>query len=175
MSFRPGPHHYGIVLPQDPDTGVLGRPWVADGVRDIQVERPGEVVRHPVETSPNGPTDVVLREVPTISATFMLSNAYTPLHPRPDLVGPDRALRQRDELVALAERGEPVAILLRGDGLVRNRLIGNVSESRPLDSETIEITVVFGQWDPVTLEKTAIQQDADLIALGGSIVSGGQL
>jgi hypothetical protein len=171
---RFAPHHWGLILPQDPLTGALGKPWIADGVLDVTIDHPAELVEYPVELDALNPTGGVIFGADTFSVQFRCSNTYSP-GIQPEMVGPDRALKIRDAFMRLRDRRLPVAVLVRGDGLVRNRIIGPVSEERPKETAEILLSVTFGRWDPVSLERTAVQQDADLIALGGQIVSGGQL
>lgn len=176
MDFSPSnPGHWGIVIPEDPLTGAFGRLWAGDEVMDITYSLPGQTVRHPVERGVGGPTDVVLRDPPTLTCTIRCMSVYQGPHPRLDFFGPTRAGQMATEFEALAERGEPVAVLVRGLPLLSKRLIGNVTMTAPSDAEVIEIQCEFTRMDDVTLEAVAVQQDADLIALGSQIVSGGTL
>lgn len=176
MSFGQGsPAHLGLVFPEDPRTGKLGRMWAADACRGISTSTPRQVVRHAVENAPGGPTDVVLQEPEELTVTFVLSNCYDPRHLRPDFVPPDRALRMKQAFQDMADRGQPVAVFVRGYPLLHLRAIANVQATVADDEEAILLNVTFGQLDLVTLQAVPVAQDADLVALGSQIVAGGTM
>lgn len=166
---------FGLIFPQDLTTGALGIPWVSDRVSGVAETSSAQTPHYTVEYSATGPTDTNLRDPPVISATFQCSNAIQPTSLRPDFNRPGRAQAMADEFDALRDREGAVAVSLPGFPLLRDRTIGTTSRAVGDDLEEILITVEFARVDYATLQTVPVAQDADLLALGSQITSGGTL
>ena len=176
MSFAPGsPGLYGQVFPQDALTGALGVPWVADEAVTPTQSSTATTPVYAVENGATGPTDLNVRDPPSLSVTFRCSNSMSITHPRPDFVGPERAMKMALAFQALYETEGLVALLVPGFPLLRSRTIGTVTTAPSQDLEEILITADFARVDLVTLQTSPPVQDADLCALGSQITSGGTL
>jgi hypothetical protein len=164
------PHHFGIVIRQDPVTGALRTPvWAADEVTDVQDTVGGQVVSHAIQLGGQGPWDVRIRQPSQISVSFRISNALNLKHPRPDASGPDRAKRLAQELREIAEAGQPVALLVRGHDLLRNYVMESPTFTFAREVAEASIQVTFTHVRAVSLAFVPVEQDADLQALGSQL------
>ena len=165
MSLRPfAPHHYGIVIREDPIFGYLTPVWAADEVVDVTAQVPGQVVQHAIQSGGLGPSDVRIRAPESLTVTFRVSEAYSPLHPRP--VGTGRALRLVEEFQEIARIGQPVSVLVRGFDLLPSRVIENVQVTFAREVAEATIQATFVEVRQVTLSFAPVEQDADLVAMG---------
>lgn len=167
MSLRPfAPHHYGIVVREDPIFGYLTPVWAADEVVDVTAQVPGQVVQHAIQSGGLGPSDVRIRAPESLTVTFRISEAYSPLHPRPEIFGPGRALRLVEEIQEIARIGQPVSVLVRGFDLLPSRVIENVQVTFARETAEATIQATFVEVRQVTLSFAPVEQDADLVAMG---------
>ncbi len=173
-------HHHGIIIRQQRETGLLVSPvWAGDYVESVSVSDPAEIATHPLQNGVSGPTDAVLLRPKEISFTIKVSNAISAIsllqHPRPDIFGPERAQRIVEELYEIRDEREPVTILLRGNAPFRNYGLGSISVDWPLDRLECTISCTARALRIVTLGVSAVDQDADLVAVGSQTVEIGVL
>lgn len=172
MSFRFGaPHHFGILVRQEPTTGALVGPvWAADEVMDVQAGYPGQAAQHPTQGGGIGPSDVYLPAPETLGLSLRVSDLKRIRHPRPDWNAGPRIQRAVQELRDLRDEGRPLAVLVRGfDGLLRDFVLENFQVQIGREAAEATISAQLVRVRTVTLRTVPVEQDADLLALGSQV------
>ena len=170
MSLRPfAPHHYGVILRQDPTTGAFLSPvWAADEVLEVTMPVSGQVAQHPVQRGGLGPSDVRIRNPETLNVQLRVVNALSLQHPRIDWVE-SRAERAVAELREIVDAGEPVSVLVRGFDLLRDYVIENAQIAWAREQAEAQISLTLTRVRQVTLALVPVEQDADLLAQGSQL------
>lgn len=163
------PVHFGLIFEVDAQTQRVGSApvWAGDSVGDFTEAMPATGPVFGIQSGRQGPSDVVLFGPDTFTVPFKVSATTSALlaalHPRKDLIGPQRIQRTVAALRALRAKGGLVALAVRNHGLESPLVILDVQvqDSSTLLEATIQVTfrrvrvVRLGLVQPVADEETA--------------------
>lgn len=164
------PAQLGVLVPQDPLTGLLRVDLALffDLLHSVSYQHQGQTARHPIQSGKEGPSDSILEEPPrtVLSASFVdkpLSTGFIPL-PVP-FSQPDRCLAQAQALVSMKSRRQLLTAVLPGFVLA-DRAITTLEVSPQSDGVEVLVNLTLDHVRVVSLTLIPAVADADSKALG---------
>lgn len=178
MSFLPfHPSRFGILVPEDPRTGValVAQMFCFDQVTDVSVELPREVNRHPFEFGSEAAADNVTDDSEQTQVSAVLVDkpssegpAFYPIPVQPI----DRAVKRLRDFLALRDRRPFLTVALPGRPPLLSQQIGRVSYKPRPTGGAIDVTFNLIHARVVRLRTVSQIPDSDLKAAG---LGGGEL
>ena len=171
------PAQLGVLIPQDPLTGLLRIDLAIafDLLTSVSYQSQGAVARHPIQSGSEGPSDAILEEPErcTISAAFSDKTFTTGLIPVPTPFSqPDRCLGLAQTLADLKSRRQLVTAVLPGRVLA-DRAISMLETTPSPDATEVDVTLTLEHVRVVSLTLIPAVADSDSIALGQQTVETG--